>query len=92
LSDISLEDHPRPTAQARGRILDQEAVIVLPAKGEVKVLNEVGAYIWALADGSRSVHEIAVAVAERYDVSPVQAEVDTVEFLSTLREKTLIEY
>jgi len=92
LSDISLEDHPRPTAQARGRILDQEAVIVLPAKGEVKVLNEVGAHIWALADGSRSVHEIAVAVAERYDVSLAQAEVDTAEFLSTLREKALIEF
>jgi hypothetical protein len=39
----------------RGRRLEHEAVVVLPDKGEVKVLNEVGAQIWALADGTRSV-------------------------------------
>jgi len=92
LSDISLEAYPRPAAHTRGRILDREAVIVLPNQGEVKVLNEVGAEIWTLADGSRSVREIAEAVAERYDVSPAQAEIDTIEFLCKLREKALIEF
>ena len=65
MSDVSLEDYPHPTAKARGRFLDREAVIVLPDRGEVKVLNEVGARIWALADGSRSVREIAAAIAEQ---------------------------
>ena len=54
--------------------MEQEAVIVLPDKGEVKVLNEVGARIWALADGSRSVREIAATIASLYDVPPSQAE------------------
>jgi hypothetical protein len=67
-------------------------VIVLPDKGEVKVLNEVGARIWALADGSRSVRDIAAAVAGSYDVSPAEAEADTVVFLRELREKALIEF
>jgi hypothetical protein len=92
LSDVSLEAYPHPTANARGRLLDREAVIVLPDKGEVKVLNEVGARIWALADGSRSVREIAAAVASSYDVSPAEAEADTVVFLRELREKALIEF
>jgi hypothetical protein len=92
LSNVSLESYPRPTALARGRLLDQEAVIVLPDKGEVKVLNEVGACIWALADGSRSVREIAAEIARQYDVSSTQAEVDTLEFLRELREKALIEF
>jgi hypothetical protein len=92
LSDISLESYPHPTAKARGRLLDREAVIVLPDRGEVKVLNEVGARIWALADGSRSVREIAADIARGYDVSPAQAETDTVMFLQELREKTLIEF
>ena len=92
MSNVSLEAYPHPTAQARGRLLDREAVIVLPDKGEVKVLNEVGARIWALADGSRSVREIAAAVASRYAVSPVEAEADTIEFLCELREKALIEF
>lgn len=92
MSDVSLESYPHPTANARGRLLDREAVIVLPDKGEVKVLNEVGARIWALADGSRSVREIAAAVASSYDVSPAEAEADTVVFLRELREKALIEF
>jgi hypothetical protein len=92
LSDVSLEAYPHPTANARGRILEREAVIVLPDKGEVKVLNEVGARIWELADGSRSVREIAAAIASVYDVSQREAEADTVEFLQELREKALIEF
>jgi hypothetical protein len=92
LSDVSLEAYPHPSAKARGRLLDREAVIVLPDRGEVKVLNEVGARIWALADGSRSVREIAAAIASSYDVSPAEAEADTVVFLQELREKALIEF
>jgi len=92
LSDVSLESYPRPTAHARGRIIDREAVIVLPDKGEVKVLNEVGAHIWTLADGSRSVREIAAEVADKYDVSLPQAEADTLEFLHELRAKALLEF
>jgi hypothetical protein len=65
---------------------------VLPDRGEVKVLNEVGARIWALADGSRSVREIAAAIASSYDVSLAEAEADTVVFLQELREKALIEF
>jgi hypothetical protein len=92
LSNVSLESYPHPTATARGRLLEREAVIVLPDKGQVKVLNEVGARIWALADGSRSVREIAAEIARLYDVSPAQAETDTVLFLQELREKALIEF
>ena len=92
LSDVSLEAYPYPAAKARGRLLDREAVIVLPDRGEVKVLNEVGARIWALADGTRSVREIAAAIASSYDVSPAQAEADTVIFLQELRDKALIEF
>jgi len=92
VSEVLLESYPRPTAHARGRLLDREAVIVLPDKGEVKVLNEVGARIWALADGSRSVREIAAVIGDSYAVSPALAEADTIEFLRDLREKALIEF
>lgn len=92
MSDVSLETYPRPAVTARGRLLEREAVIVLPDKGEVKVLNEVGARIWALADGSRSVREIAAEISRQYDVSAAQAETDTLLFLRELREKALIEF
>ncbi len=92
MSDVSLELYPHPAANARGRLLEREAVIVLPDKGEVKVLNEVGARIWTLADGSRSVREIAAEITNAYAVSPEQAQADTLEFLRELREKALIEF
>ncbi len=92
MSDVSLELYPHPAANARGRLLEHEAVIVLPDKGEVKVLNEVGARIWTLADGSRSVREIAAEITSAYAVSPEQAQADTLEFLRELREKALIEF
>lgn len=92
MSEVTLDAFPHPAAYARGRLLDREAVIVLPDRGEVKVLNEVGAQIWTLADGSRSVREIAASVASVYQVSPAEAEADTVEFLRELFEKALIEF
>ncbi len=92
MSEISLDSRPRPTTQVRGRMLEQEAVLVLPAKGEVKVLNEVGARIWALADGSRSVSEIAAVIVDQYEVPLAQAQVDTLAFLNELHAKALVEW
>jgi hypothetical protein len=71
-------------------MLEDEAVVVLPDRGQVKVLNEVGAQIWTLADGTRSVREIAAAVCRVYAVPPAVAEADTLTFLAELRQKGLI--
>jgi hypothetical protein len=90
LTELTLNSYPAPAEQARGRRLEHEAVVVLPDKGQVKVLNEVGAQIWALADGSRSVSEIAAAVCHEYDVPPAVAEADTLKFLAELQQKGLI--
>ncbi len=51
---ISLDSYPVPTAAVVGRLVENEAVLVLPEKAQVKVLNQVGARIWALADGRRT--------------------------------------
>jgi hypothetical protein len=88
--NLQLDSYPAPAEQARGRRLEHEAVVVLPDKGQVKVLNEVGAQIWMLADGTRTVREIIVAVCHEYDVSPTVAEADTLKFLAELQQKGLI--
>ena len=88
--ELTLNSYPVPAEHVRGRRLEQEAVVVLPDKGQVKVLNEVGAHIWSLADGSRSVSEIVAAVCREYDVSPATAEADTLKFLTELQRKGLI--
>jgi hypothetical protein len=88
--ELTLNSYPAPAEHVRGRRLENEAVVVLPDKGQVKVLNDVGAQIWALADGSRSVSEIVAAVCREYDVPPAVAEADTLKYLAELQQKGLI--
>ncbi len=74
----------------QGRLLENEAVVVLPEKGQVKVLNEVGARIWSLADGGRSVRDIAAIISTEFAVTPAEAEADTLAFIATLAAKDIV--
>ena len=88
--ELTLNSCPVPAEHARSRHLEQEAVVVLPDRGEVKVLNEVGARIWALADGSRTVRDIIAALCAEFEAPPVVVEADTLKFLAELQQKGLI--
>ena len=88
--ELTLNSCPAPAEHVRSRRLEQEAVVVLPDKGEVKVLNEVGAQIWTLADGSRTVRDIIAVVCAEFEVPPVVAVADTLNFLAELQHKGLI--
>jgi hypothetical protein len=91
-----LDLYPAPVTGVVGRILPSEnpgqteAVIVLPARGKINVVNEVGARIWSLIDGSRSVREIAGMICQEYRVEAVQAQVDTSQFISSLSDRGAI--
>jgi hypothetical protein len=87
---LNLDSRPKPNASVQGRQLENEAVLVLPAKGEVKVLNEVGAQIWQLADGCRTVREIAAAISAGYAVACPEVETDTLEFIAELAAKGIV--
>jgi hypothetical protein len=88
--ELTLNSCPAPAEHVRSRRLEHEAVVVLPDKGEVKVLNEVGAQIWALADGSRTVGDIIAALCDEFEAPPGVVEVDTLKFLAELQQKGLI--
>ncbi len=88
--ELTLNSYPAPAEHVRERLLDHEAVVVLPDKGEVKVLNEVGAQIWMLADGTRSVREIVAALCTEFEAVPAIVEADTLKFLAELQQKGLI--
>jgi hypothetical protein len=81
---LSLESIPIPNPNVVGRIVDGEAVLVLPERGEVKVLNDVGSRIWELTDGSRTIREIANLIFQEFDVVVDTAEQDTLEFVSDI--------
>jgi hypothetical protein len=82
-----LQMFPKPHPQTAGRVIDGEAVLILADSSEVNVLNEVGSRIFALADGSRSVDEIAELIVTEYDVSVEQAIQDVTDFIRQMVDR-----
>ena len=56
----------------------------------IYTLNDVGATIWNLIDGTRTADDIALAVVEAFEVEPEQARRDVEEFLASLAEAGMI--
>ena len=72
------------------RVVENEAVLIIPEQGEVKVLNEVGSRIWELVDGKRSIQDISSLICLEFDVDQETAEQDTLEFISDIIDKGII--
>ena len=52
----------------------------------VYVLNEVGARIWELLDGQRSLAEISAVLLQEYDAQAEEVEADVIEIVVQLEE------
>ena len=87
---LMLDVTPTPNPEVIGRSIDNEAVLVLPQTGKVKVLNEVGARIWELIDGSRNVRGIAESLCAEFDVPAATAQQDAVEFITDLVDRNIV--
>jgi len=70
--------------------------IIVPVRTNVAdldsiyTLNEVGTLIWELMDGQKNVKQIVESIWNTYEVTPEEAEKDTLVFLNSLREAGLI--
>jgi hypothetical protein len=73
-------------AQAAG----ETVILLTPDSGEYFTLNEVGGRIWELADGSRSVAEIAGVLVEEYEAPLADIEADALELLGELAGERLV--
>jgi len=93
-----LDSFPVANSGVVGRVLNSpdadrmEAVIVLPSSGKIEVLNDVGARIWSLVNGRRSVREIVSLLCEEYQVESALAEVDALAFLEDLAGRGAIAF
>ena len=88
---LTLKSACKPQPGIVDHIVDGEAVVVLPQAGQIKVLNEVGTFIWSLLDGNRTAAEIAGHVCREYQVEPEQSEADTLQFLRDLDARGLVQ-
>lgn len=87
--DISVK-WPKKTEDTASRIIEGEAVIVIPQKGLVRVLNEAGSRIWQLLDGGNTVEDIINIISSEFNVSREEAQKDTLDFIKELIEKDMV--
>ncbi|MFN2472196.1 MAG: pyrroloquinoline quinone biosynthesis peptide chaperone PqqD [Gaiellaceae bacterium] len=68
----------------------EDQVLLDPDSGKYFLLNEVGARVWALCDGKRSVTDIVAVLASEYDASEDTLARDVQELLDELADDRLI--
>lgn len=75
-------------------VLAQEAqgqtVLLRLEDGGYYALDEVGAMIWELCDGSRAVAEIVAILCEEFDAAESTVREDVLEFIGDLRRERLL--
>ena len=81
---------PRIAADIVWRLLDNNAVVVSPAEGEVRVLNPVGTAVWQLLVENEDVSAIESYLTLNYDVTQDRAHGDLVSFLESLTERGIL--
>jgi hypothetical protein len=74
------------------RLLDQEMVLVHPVQGKVRVLNSVGARVWELADGRRTLNDIIQAIAAEYQVDAARVAVEVPAFCEDLAQRGVLSF
>lgn len=89
---IHLADKPLQNQETASRDIGGEVFVAHPVTGELHGFNEIGARIWGLLDGTRTVAEIVSIIEAEYETSHSSAESDTIEFLAELEEKDLITF
>lgn len=72
------------------RPLDTEALVVDVKGGLLYPLNSVGARIWQLCDGERTLDEIGAMLVEEFDADEASIRRDAAAFINALAEARLI--
>ena len=78
---------PRTRPELAERIIDGEALIVNAERGEIVVLNEAGAFIWPLLDGTNDIATIVARTCEHFEIDEATARADVLSFVAALAER-----
>jgi Coenzyme PQQ synthesis protein D (PqqD) len=69
---------------------DPSLVLLNPKNGEYYTLEPVGARVWQLCDGKRTLSEIAAIISQEYEQSPEVIESDILELAQELIDEELV--
>jgi hypothetical protein len=85
-----LSDKPVHHPGTASRVFGDEAVIISPNENMVRMLNPSASRIWELADGSRTLEQIAQELVVEFDIDPAQARQSVDQFVDELMSKGLL--
>jgi hypothetical protein len=84
------EQIPHRSGELLSSTTPDGTVIVSREDGQLRVVNEVGAFIWDLINGRNSVALITQRVVDRFDVEADDAQADVEAFIRALGERDLV--
>ncbi len=86
----TLNKYPKKSDNIASRILDGEAVVILPLESLVYTFDPVGTRIWELITGSKKISNIVKNIQNEYEVEADVAEQDTIDFINELVSKKML--
>ena len=89
-NDEWLQKVPIQNDDMAWRVVDDECIIVDPQGSTATVLNAVGARIWELCDGKRTVDDIITQLIDEFSVERDQAVADVTSFVDDLTKRDLL--
>lgn len=84
------DSRPRRREDVLAQAAGDTVVLLTPRTGEYFSLNEAGARVWELADGARTVTEIARVLGAEYEAPPEEIHADVLELLGELSDEGLV--
>ncbi len=78
------------TRELPSKTIENETVLLDMDEGEVIRLSEIGAQIWSLIDGAKSVEDIISHIYKTFDAEKKIIEKDTLHFLKKLIKMELV--
>lgn len=70
--------------------MGEDAVLLHVQRGDYYSLNKVGARLWMLADGTKSIEDLAKLITDEFEISQGQAVKDVAELAEQLANEDLV--
>ena len=89
---MTLDSSPRQAPNVVSRQIEDEAVLVHPLQGKVRVLNPVGARVWELVDGQRTLDAISRVIAAEFAVDLTRVQIEVPTFCEDLAQRGVLAF
>jgi pyrroloquinoline quinone biosynthesis protein D len=89
-TETLLDARPRRLEGVLAQEAQGQTVLLRLEDGGYYALDEVGAAVWELCDGSRSVAQMVAALGQQFDAPEATIRADVLEFVEELQDERLL--